>query len=318
MTGGIDSAQQYVLSSETIDLTATNPQCLVPDYPIQVDSSSGGLLNNQVVLVCGGYRMLGGPTDLCYKIGSEQPAAFLNTARTDSASIVWQHEGKEVLWISGGEAGFNFFNDQGEETRTLASTEFVSDGLTFATSGPDLPKPLSAHCMVRMGQDEALLIGGVTVTFSVFESLFQESSQTYFYSTLTEWTEGPKLTFKRQKLTCGLLTDVQTKEEIVVITGGFPNQQTELMFLQDNPQTWTIGASMLTNPFSGTGVSTASKKSFIVLGIITQIDIMKTIYRFQCHNRNCEWSLMEQQLEMKRRYPVALLIPDHIYSGLFC
>ena len=100
-------------------------------------------------------------------------------------------------------------------TMSSDSTELVSDN--GSELGPDLPTPLSEHCMVTLDfrgpNEQVWVIGGKTSEGS--------SYKTHILRGGSEWETGPDLIYARQEHAC-----VATKSkaygnlELIVVAGG--------------------------------------------------------------------------------------------------
>lgn len=199
--------------SEVIDLSESGSNCSNFDnYPIDVIGATGGLLDNETPLVCGGrsptwpYPL----TNSCYIIGhGDDIAVKMSVKRKDAASIVLD-DGK-TLFVTGGvswQADFNTDND-------LKTTELIQfNGGSGSTSpGPEMPITLSTHSMVVLNTSTAMIIGGWHATIS--------SAKTFYLDMNTfTWTNGPDLKTARHYASAATMTDSVTNIQYVVVTGG--------------------------------------------------------------------------------------------------
>ena len=98
------------------------------------------------------------------------------------------------------------------------ATEFVYSGKTGSLPGPDLPYPVSEHCLAKINSTTVLLIGGNNGQSTAVNT-------TLFYSTKQPdagWTYGPSLKNARALHACGSLQDSTLQEYrlVVVASGG--------------------------------------------------------------------------------------------------
>ena len=93
------------------------------------------------------------------------------------------------------------------------STEYVSSDPFSVEPGPDLPINITMHCLVKVDESTAMLIGG----FSKSKSLDTVYS---FDMSWQSWTPGPALLTSVYKAACGLVKDTVTGYNIVVVAGG--------------------------------------------------------------------------------------------------
>jgi hypothetical protein len=185
-------------SSEVIDLLDASNICQdLDDYPLPGFCAVGGLLNDVNPLVCGGYHTV---ADECYIVGQSGPKAKLLEGRDTAASLVLNHS---HIWITGGL--------DGNQDR-LSSTELVSVGQP-TSKGPELPKAVYGHCLVRVNDSTALLIGG-------FDGWFSDES---YYMSLEDqsWSQGLNLKEGRYAHTCGVFkSSVHQGRTVVIAAGG--------------------------------------------------------------------------------------------------
>jgi hypothetical protein len=223
ITNGVDFGSS---KSEFIDLANPLNRCqsVLADYPIdQVGGSFGGLLNDNIPLICGGYRYsgYGKRHDDCFDIGRTAEIQLkLSEPRSYGASVVLDGQ---TLWITGGEL------NNSSATKT---TEYVD--LNGTRPGPDLPLELQRHCLVAINATSVLLIGGYTIAG-------QFSKETYFYSIEDQvWTAGPPLMTGRYFHSCALFN--HDNQMTVIVTGGIDStvlRTSELLILGSDA--WTQG-----------------------------------------------------------------------------
>jgi hypothetical protein len=165
-------------NNEVIDLQDPTNVCSqsskLADYPLDnVVSASGGLLLNNIVLICGG-SINSQIIDDCFAITENGAEATVKLAkpRLRAASVVIN---RTKLWLTGGYVG----NDTGWSNTN--STEFVE--LNGTIPGPDLPHVVGDHCLVSLNDTNIILIGGF------FDSI--RTRATFYYNIeLKTWTEG--------------------------------------------------------------------------------------------------------------------------------
>ena len=96
------------------------------------------------------YTDTGTGWNTCYEINkNEKPFATLSHDRFNGADLVLDNS---ILWITGG--------DRNGHLPTLDTTEYVYwDGRV--EMGPKLPRRSKKHCLVELGNDYIMLIGGM-------------------------------------------------------------------------------------------------------------------------------------------------------------
>ena len=196
---GLDGFQA---TSEIVDLTVKggNKCNNWPHFPIGVNTATGGLIGDTVV-ICGGYDISGYSVDECYSLTAEKATlvTHMSVVRSRAASIVINDN---TLWITGGfDGGY------------LASTEYVT--VTGTMLGPDLPMALYTHAMVAINRTCSMVIGG-------WDENYYHSASTFFYDRdEEEWINGPSLMQARYYHAAGIVTDEVTGEHFVAVTGGY-------------------------------------------------------------------------------------------------
>ena len=126
------------IHSEVIDIVHSNITCKsLPYFPVHISQAFGGVLENNIPIVCGGwsdnYKYA---QSNCYIIGKEGIATTMSQPRFFGASAVIS---KDTLWITGG-------------TLTEQSTDFVKFNQA-SEPGPDLPMKFLEHCMVKLNEN---------------------------------------------------------------------------------------------------------------------------------------------------------------------
>ena len=186
-----------IVETTIIDLLNPSNECtlniddLDESSMLAMEDGTGGLIFNQSPYICGGTICIGIEMD---NITTQE----LIYPRDGAASTFANYS----IFISGG----NVASDR---------TELVSDN--GSELGPDLPTPLSEHCMVTLDfrgpNEQVWVIGGKTSEGS--------SYKTHILRGGSEWETGPDLIYARQEHAC-----VATKSkaygnlELIVVAGG--------------------------------------------------------------------------------------------------
>ena len=141
-------------------------------------------------------------TDECYSFTSQKTTLVTHMAveRTNAASIVLNDN---TLWITGGLGKYG----------RLASTEHVK--MSGSMPGPDLPTALESHAMAAINSTVSMVIGGWDGS-----GMDGTESTYYHYHIKGEWSNGPSLIQTRHRHAVGIVTDEETNEEFVAVTGG--------------------------------------------------------------------------------------------------
>ncbi len=265
--------------------------------------ATGGFLNGNTPLVCGGKKSrIGNYSDKCLSVGtgsSSLPVVDMLTRRVAPASVVL--DDGQTLWITGGGSGpYTWLN----------STEYFSLTSRRSQWGPPLPIKVSRHCMVKLSPTRVMLIGG-------YERTIDYEDRTWIYDfTTKKWTRGPSLLEGTSDLACGIFKDSETQEDIVVAGPGarpysYYTQSTQLWKV-DSDQ-FVHGPPLHVSIHSANGITSADGKHFILIGGSgSHMEHLYSLYRLQCFNFECQWTKMEQELQVARMDAVVMLLPDNL------
>ena len=175
-----------------------------PELPKDVDSATGGVIQD-VVVICGG-GISGKSFDECFSLNSK-PATLIthmSVNRKYAASLVID---KTKLWITGG------LNT--DTYSILSSSEYIT--LEGSEPGPELTIPIQNHALVAIDNTFSMLIGGMTTGYVVTPTTH------YFDHQGHNWIQGPDLMQARRSHAAGIVTDQLTTEKLVIVTGGEHN-----------------------------------------------------------------------------------------------
>jgi hypothetical protein len=200
------------------------------NWPYSVYGGTGGFIGNTAI-ICGGW----GGSDYvqeCYSLTSEKATlvSHMSVGRKFAASIVYGN----TLWVTGGKV----YNGDG-----MDSTEYVT--VTGSTPGPDLPMALFLHAIAAINNTCSMVIGGrvkiyvlSSYGYMIWNGYTDDSALTFYYDHIEDkWTNGTSLMQARSRHAAGIVTDEETDENFVAVTGGYGLDYTEL--LQDGE--WVQG-----------------------------------------------------------------------------
>ena len=192
-----------VAETKIIDLLNPSNDCtlnindLDESSMLDMEDGTGGLIFNQSPYICGGLQ------EICIGIGLDNiTTQELIFPREQGAASTFANSS---IFISGG----TFF------TGTRKTVELVSDN--GSELGPDLPVPISDHCMVTLDfrgpNEQVWVIGGKTSEGS--------SYKTYILGGGSDWESGPDLIYARQEHAC-VATKIKSfgNLEVIVVAGG--------------------------------------------------------------------------------------------------
>ena len=286
-------------------------------------------MENTTPLVCGGQEIIA-PFQMigeCYTVGTEanqEPLATLSVPRRDSSTILWNDNGKETLWITGGITDF-WSPQEVNGSMALVSTELVSISSPLADLrlGPELPAPVSAHCMVKLNDSSAILTGG-NHWWTVQQDSYSLLDTFFFTKTSVEgdgnWSLGPKLPCRMYDHVCGSIVDQDTKEQIAVVAGGQECFDTTLLLhLDDMEQNgdWTYGPYLPQPTLIGSdGITTPDMTQLILVGGLSDYNNVfahKAMFSMSCASSDCAWTTMDIMLKIPRVRGLAILVPANYY-----
>ncbi len=288
--------------TEIIDLKNASSKCEYNGNPPNpnVYKGVGGFLFSDTPMVCTG-ELGGRPYKIdCSILGDSQDleAPRLKEARIKAASVVVSLE--QTLWITGGYDG----------SKVLLTTERITPG-TPSESGPALPHPIYGHCMVTLGDNDIMVIGGYT------GATFPTETSTY---DITDWDTaapkaGPNLRMGNEGMGCGLLTTDDTGKYVVVVAGGSragSEQNIEVWFVdQGANQNFVSKGQLPFRWYNGEGVTYMN--SLILVGNQDSTN-WKKILRITCSSGGCQHEVMSQALKDGRYENVAMLIPENFVN----
>ena len=236
----------------------------------------------------------------CYafKQGQWEPSYPLNQPRVYSAisESVFLLDSSLSHFITGGRIGNEF----------LTSTE-VLDSNGWSLKLPDLPVPISDHCMVLLNSTTVMVIGGYHNKTYTGDTYIMNSMQ-------GDWIPGPALANKRIRFGCGRIRkSLKSSQFLVIVVGGFGyGDVSSVEILDEETFTWKEGPPLPFGIPDGRLVEDPAGGVILVGGRgDASIGTLDTLYRLS-HAEATEWRLMPQRLKVARKFPAAFMIPDGI------
>ena len=274
--------------NEVIDLKNENNHCnnIGDDLSGKFKYGTvGGLLNDQPV-ICGGAYI---DTNQCYTVKDQGTllSGTLHENRMFSASAVIN----DSLWITGGFDGSSLSK----------TTEMFHLALGKSTPGPELPYPVYHHCVAKINDFQAMIIGG-----------FYNLDPPYLYDFQQEaWTVLPNLMQPRGMAGCA--TFEEQGQVKVIVSGGTINGQvfssTEILDVQS--WTWRTGPELPQTLYKHSMVT--QNNQVYVIGGETKQGYQSTIYRMECSELlECHWQELTQKIQTPRCQFTAMLVPDEL------
>ncbi len=225
------------------------------------------------------------------------------------------------LWMTGGNSwefveALNTERAVPHNTSETLALDNLQSGETVP--GPDLPMPLSEHCLLEVNSSLTIALGG---NINIDGELTDKSWIFHHDREDVEWLQGANLRFALNRANCGVIKDGETLDNIVVVTQFFTQSginineygsSLEMWLLDSSPGNWIEGPHMPLSPESGgisrsSSIVTPDKLGLLLVGG----EVGRTsIFRYCCTNMDCTWTLLEQELKYGRYSAVTMWIPD--------
>ena len=200
----------------------------------------------------------------------------------------------DFVWVTGGLVN-------GSNT---VDTEIVTRD--SSVSGPNLPEPLEGHCLLRVDSQTTFLGGGSN---SGLQKDDLRWAFLYHWDT-DSWEQLPSFTLKRKEHHCGLVTNDQGEQEIVV-QGGFQGEKQDFQSVEVYNLAsgqWRIGTSTPLGTYGGEVLPLGD--SFLVLGGDSNEGILDTIFQYETDG---SWTVLDAKFSVPRLFFAAgILESDEI------
>ncbi len=305
---------------------------------------------NGVIVVCGGYVFGPGLVDYnqisnrCnyYYLLDPSGSGHCSTSLPDHYTYIQMKESRRFaagislddhrVWITGGEYLQDFVG-----LTSVKTTEILTiDGSEWSVN---LPHTMIEHCIVKINQNEALLMGGQ------FGGA-QQTLSTTWHVDLIDFTFHQKSAMNdpRARAACGSIqaNPLSIESEYgdsdgdgvkaIVVAGGCSlscyisytniwHLSSSELWIIDGQENWIFGPELPSRMFGGSGVSSPDQSSFFVVGGETLVDLatetfeaLTSIYRLTCNSLeidslDCSWEDFGP-MDERRSGPVAFIIPN--------
>jgi hypothetical protein len=187
-------------SIEIVDIESQMSCAPIPNLPIGIRGSFGGLVDNKVPWICSGFPSY----NKCYlyKNGAWTPTGYFLTSRGHYVAVPNSPFGNPAhkFYVVGGPTGL---------------TAEVFDGQSFSVVSPSLPFTFYVSCMVYLNASTVMLIAG------------QQGSDTYSVNTylmnsnFNVWQKGPPINVGRFGHGCGrIIQGIASEKYSTIIAGG--------------------------------------------------------------------------------------------------
>ena len=282
---------------EVIDLESSTTTCKnLPNFPIKVFASFGGLGFEEKPLVCGGY-FNGGYTNKCYTLKDNVwiPSADFKINISDAAISTSPYPlSSHKLLVTGGYNG------------SFLTTFEVLTEEGWKTILPSLPVKTSLHCAVLVNSTTIMIIGG-----------FGNHKNTYYFNSQNaKWVQGPQLKQERRSHSCGrIMRDNQSLETSIIVVGGKDSDGkllSSVEILDEGSNEWRQGPELPFEIYSSQLAEDRNGGVVLVGGRTKSYDGLNTLFHLPHAGQDARWRNMEQKLKSANNWHTAFLVPDDI------
>jgi hypothetical protein len=200
---------------EIVDFNSNLTTCAnLPNYPLIVRGTFGGLLDNKVPLVCGGPSVRE-----CYQYnqGQWQLSFPMKENRFHANGIVTSpyKNSLQKFYVIGGSS---------PNSEVLTSTG-------WETIMSPQPKTFYMSCIVTLDETSFMLLGS-----------FGIEKETYIFNAATNtWTSGPSLITGRRGTGCGKIAESSTSNKQIIVAAGGDQTPRSIEFLDGVNSKWRAG-----------------------------------------------------------------------------
>ena len=218
VVGGRDDRRNYQNDSQLSSLTRSCSN--LQNYPSTFTFATGAIVSGHPI-ICGGKSTGTSRHSECYHHSKVSNSwnflTNMTTKRSYSASVPVN----DMLLVMGGYNGSSVIN----------TTEYISPDGDASQPGPDLPRPRSSHCAVKLSNGQVILLGGYPDQKSVI--ILHPDKETFDQSL-------PPMTYNRTSAGCASFNSpMHGNREVVLAVGGRYQATAEVLdYTQRNPS-WT-------------------------------------------------------------------------------
>ena len=333
ITAGVFSNQ----TTRIIDMLDDDFTCELPDYPINANGGVGGIVEEDEILVCGGYL----PdeelyTDKCFKLAEDKPRnsrqwsivpdyaeyEYEISTMEPSKSWHWQPAGELERFLSGLGRGSVVLNDKlliNGGYDQIFETYLNSVSLIDTSSSEPLSNMfigISHHCNVKLNDTHFMVTGG---SYGQGQSA---GSETLIFNLINnEWSIGPSMTEKRSEHGC--IKMLIGDRPVIWVVGGFGDGDilgsTEYLDISNLDEGWKQGPSL---PFISfiTGpqlVTSEDLKTVYVTGGVGSLD--GKILQLHCSGSTpdtCAFKFAASNVKVDTSGHIALSITNELAAKL--
>ncbi len=271
-----------------------------------------------VPVVCGGINSFTQVVNqMCYSLSDpfEQYSGPMLSPRVGAASLVID-DGR-TLWVTGGYSDSTIY-------KTTSYTQIGGSNSTLASvgSGEDLIFSRRYHCMAKIDQSTAILLGGKSK-----DGKFQYMTWSIDINVM-EWRPKMSLNTGRSRHVCGVLKDLSLPDMKYVIAAGgeasdgIVTDTVEVVIVPENGSNfhsnfapWEYGPKLpeaISNPV---GSTTGNQSKILVIGGSTSSEhpaVLGTssVYVMSCSALQCQWGKLDYEISRPdANNGLALMLP---------
>ncbi len=285
-------------SCEVIDLESSATTCKnLPDFPITVRPSFGGLGFKGKPIICGGTILYFILSNRCYSLENNAWVPSVNMSSKRSSAAAAQMQDGKVL-VTGGTGPF-----------PLNSAEMLTEE-GWESNIPSLPVTIYGHCMVTVNSTTVMAIGG--------RQNDQYSGKTFYFTTgAKNWTEGPEMKYNRTGHSCGRIRRNKDSQGMsIIVVGGYNDKLQRIVssveILNEGSNEWQRGPELPLSIWFSKMVEDPKGGVVLIGGYSPSDVILDTLYQLPHGGQDAVWTKMEQKMKTGRQEHTAFLVPDDV------
>ena len=306
------------LITEIVDLNNPQFSCRgLPPFPYQVAAGAGGLIAQDLPMVCGGntyihhtYRL----THDCFVLEDKRwkRTITLKFPLEGMSSTIWKNQ----LLLLGGQQQRVFGHQK--SIQTFGISHLVSKR---RSAYKRISYGWSKQCIIKVDENTILVTGGRTGT-TWHPTMNEIRSETFYINLKTNRRfRGPSMNSKRYGHGCAKFTFGASNQPMAIVAGGQPWVQTvEIKSIRNRSiSPWRVVKSLTLTPSrSYFPMVTLGQNVYIIGGLSTEKKGENGILKMECPSNDleqCKWNL-SGRLQRGRSSHVGIPIPDSMAKKL--
>ena len=215
---------QKSIKTEIIDLKMPENSCWQEDdFPVGLIRATGGLVRENVPLICGGFDVSWHARQECYLLTNNGFSNIINMtkARVGSSAVVQNQD----LVVFGGV----YYEGITSDHVGISSIERVSIAKQSSDIIGEMPFTFSEGCIMAYNEKKVMAISGLQDEYP------SPDTWTSSFDDLANWRRGPSLNEKRSSFGCSMFHHFK----MAIVVGGYDRPgsylaTTELIELNEN------------------------------------------------------------------------------------